>query len=218
MANGPSQFAAEALRNNDPTGWFEPLYAAAARGEAEIPWDADTPTKPLPEWVDEHGITGAGRRALVVGCGLGRDSEYIASLGFDTVAFDLSPTAIDAAKRRYPDSTVEYLVADLLKPPKHWLGAFDLVVESMTVQALPEPPRHEAIVNIGRFVAPGGTLIAFVRALVEGVTYDGPPWPVKREEMNSFTVDGLRPVVIDLLHEDDPHSPRWRAEFYRDPA
>ena len=28
---------------DDPTGWFEPLYAAAARGEREVPWDRDEP-------------------------------------------------------------------------------------------------------------------------------------------------------------------------------
>jgi len=36
----------------------------------------------------------AARRALVVGSGLGDDAEHVASLGFDTLAFDVSPTAI----------------------------------------------------------------------------------------------------------------------------
>ena len=28
---------------DDPTGWFEPLYAAAERGEREVPWDREEP-------------------------------------------------------------------------------------------------------------------------------------------------------------------------------
>jgi hypothetical protein len=42
---------------------------------------------------------------------MGRDSEYLAELGLATVAFDFSPTAIAAVRRRFPDSPVQYLVA-----------------------------------------------------------------------------------------------------------
>jgi ubiquinone/menaquinone biosynthesis C-methylase UbiE len=77
----------------------------------------------------------------VVGCGLGDDAEYVAGRGFDTVAFDISASAIRAARRRYPDSAVHYVTADLLDPPGEWERAFDLVVESLTLQALPDPRR-----------------------------------------------------------------------------
>jgi hypothetical protein len=51
---------------------------------------------------------------------------------------------------------VAYRTADLLDPPAEWDRRFDLVVECITVQSLPEPPRREAIERIGGFVAPGG--------------------------------------------------------------
>ncbi len=35
---------------DDPTGWFEPLYAAAERGEREVPWDRGEPRDLLVEW------------------------------------------------------------------------------------------------------------------------------------------------------------------------
>jgi hypothetical protein len=54
---------------------------------------------------------------------------------------------------------VRYLVADLLNPPADWLHAFDLVVEIISVQALPDPSRRQAIINVGRLVAPAGTLL-----------------------------------------------------------
>jgi 2-polyprenyl-3-methyl-5-hydroxy-6-metoxy-1,4-benzoquinol methylase len=89
----------------------------------------------------------AGRSAVVVGCGFGRGAEHLAGLGFRTVAFDISPTAVRAARARHPDSPVRYQTADLLDPPTGWRPGFDLVLESMTVQALPvelrerPPPR-----------------------------------------------------------------------------
>ena len=58
------------------------------------------PHQLLARWVREGGIAGRGRRALVVGRGMGRDSEYLAGLGFATVAFDFSATAIRAVRRR----------------------------------------------------------------------------------------------------------------------
>jgi hypothetical protein len=79
---GPSRLAAESLAQGDPTGWFERLYAEAAAGAAIVPWDQDEPNPLLAEWTARHPPDGAGRRALVVGCGFGRDAEHLAALGF----------------------------------------------------------------------------------------------------------------------------------------
>jgi 2-polyprenyl-3-methyl-5-hydroxy-6-metoxy-1,4-benzoquinol methylase len=123
------QLAADSLARGDATGWFETLYEAAERGTTTVPW-ADF--APYPRLVSALvGCSGSGR-ALVVGCGLGDDAEHVASLGFTTVAFDVAPSAIAAARRRFPNSTVEYVTADLLAPPASWARAFDLVVEVFT--------------------------------------------------------------------------------------
>lgn len=86
----------------------------------------------------------------MVGCGLGDDAEYIAGLGFGTTAFDIAPTAIAAARFRFPGSQVDYQVADLLAPPNRWLQALELVVGSITVRALPDPPQAAALTRLGR--------------------------------------------------------------------
>ncbi|NUS40854.1 MAG: methyltransferase domain-containing protein [Terrabacter sp.] len=74
-----------------------------------MPWDRSEPAPQLREWAESHadGVTRRGRRAVVVGCGLGADAEYLASLGFDTVAFDVAPTAVRVAQERHPDSAVD---------------------------------------------------------------------------------------------------------------
>ena len=81
----------EARAGGDPTGWFEPLYAAASAGEGSVPWDRGAPRALLVEWAESRRPQ--GRTALVVGCGLGFDAEYVSGLGFATVAFDVSATA-----------------------------------------------------------------------------------------------------------------------------
>ena len=109
--------AAESIGAGDPTGWFERLYAGAEAGEEVVPWDRGSPHRFLVQWAEARRLSGGGRRALVVGCGLGDDAEYVAGRGFGTVAFDISASAIRAARRRYPDSAVHYVTADLLDPP-----------------------------------------------------------------------------------------------------
>ena len=203
------QFAAESLSENDPTGWFERLYAAARDGAAIVPWDRGAPHPVLAEWVAQHGVNGDGRRALVVGSGLGADAELVASLGFATTAFDISDTAIATARRRFPQSSVDYRVADLLRPPPEWRAAFDLVVEIMTVQSLPPEHHPGAISAVAGTVAAGGTLIVVGSAGDRGA---GPPWPLTRAEVESFATGGLEIVAIDRLSGD---AERWRAEFGR---
>ena len=50
-------------------------------------------------------------------------------MGLDVVAFDSSPTAVEWARSRHPDTAVDWQVADLFAPPSDWLGSFDLVVD-----------------------------------------------------------------------------------------
>jgi SAM-dependent methyltransferase len=210
------RLAAEGLSHDDATGWFERLYAAAEDGDAVVPWDREAPRELFVEWAKAKSLDGQGGRALVVGCGLGSDAEFVGRLGFDTVAFDISPTAVRLARERHPGSRVEYVVADLLEPPAEWRSAFDLVVEIITVQALPEPLHAQAIANIGSMVAPGGTLFVLAAASDDGdVPGSGPPWPLTRAEIEAFAFGELEPERIEEIRLAGDH--RWRADFRRAP-
>jgi pimeloyl-ACP methyl ester carboxylesterase/SAM-dependent methyltransferase len=218
------RLAARSLAAGDATGWFDSLYRAGADGEVPMPWDRTFPHPLLTEWAGARRLTGGGRRAVVVGCGLGADAEYVARHGYETVGFDVADTAIRLARARVPGSPVRYVTADLLDLPADWRRAFDLVVEIITVQALPDPPRRQAIVNVGRLVAPGGTLLVVAAADADhdddddspAETGKGPPWPLRRDEIDAFAGDGLTLVRVERVA--DPRFPddrRWRAEFRR---
>ncbi|MGW6445057.1 class I SAM-dependent methyltransferase [Lentzea sp. NPDC055074] len=196
---------ARRLQAANPTGWFENLYAEAVAGTASVPWDVPHPQPHLVEWA--NGVDGTGQRALVVGCGYGRDAEFLASLGFEVTAFDISPTAVATVQERYPSSSVSYVVADLLDPPAEWHRAFDLVVENMTVQALPVNLHAEAAERVSSLT--GSTLLVLAVARDEGPDPDGPPWPLTPAEVEAFAADGL---TSRSTRRDNG---RWVAEFAR---
>jgi hypothetical protein len=111
---------------------------------------------------------------------------------------------------------VDYVVADLLDPPREWQQAFDFVLESITVQALPPSLHAEASARVTDFVAPDGTLLVLSAASEEGDEPDGPPWPLTRTEIDAFATGGLEPVRIEELRDPSDSFPRrWRAEFRR---
>jgi len=210
------RLAAESIAAGDPTGWLEAVYAAAARGTTTVPWADFAPNPYLVSALD--GRTGGGR-AVVTGCGLGDDAEHVASLGYATTAFDISPTAVTTARHRFPDSVVDYVAADLLAPPPSWAGAFGLVVEVYTLQVLTGTARRTAIAQTARLVAPGGRLLIIARARDE---HDDPgtmPWPLTRAEIETFHGYGLRSEsIVDFVDENGPTPVRrWRAWFTTPP-
>jgi SAM-dependent methyltransferase len=206
------RLAANSIAHGDATGWFEALYAAAEHGTATVPWASGTPSVRL---VSALAGLPVGGRAVVVGCGLGDDAEHVASLGFATTAFDVSPTAITAARRRFPASVVDYVTADLLSPPPRWAGAFDLVVEIFTLQVLTGQPRRTAMAQLAQLVARGGRLLLIAGAREELEPLGEMPWPLTRAEIESLQQQGLvRQSIVDFV-DDEPGRQvrRWRAWF-----
>jgi SAM-dependent methyltransferase len=203
------RLANAAVSDGDPTRWFDELYSSGERGEHGMPWDRGAPNGLIAEWGDRRD--GVGARALVIGCGLGRDSEYLATRGYTVTAIDVAQTAIKTARERYPDSTVHYRVANLLDAPADLLGAFDLVVESYTVQALPPTVRADATKAVVSMVAPGGTLLVIAMVRADGEPIAGPPWKMTRAEIDAFDLDQ---VLVEELAGDSGYR-QWRAEFHR---
>jgi SAM-dependent methyltransferase len=205
-----------AVADGDPTRWYEEVWSAGARGAVPLPWDRDEPHDLLTRHT--HALDGTGRRAVVVGAGLGADAEHLAGLGFATTAFDIAPSAVEAARRRHPDSTVDYRVADLLDLPDDLVGVFDLVVEIFTVQALHGSVRKRAVDGVRRLVAPGGSLfvVQVVRDDAEEVSPE-PPWLLDRAEMEGLADAGLVKVSLDRVPNPDHPDARdlWRMVLSR---
>ena len=211
------QLAREFNDKHDPTGWFEQLYREADEGKTEVPWADLRPNINLLNYAAKHPFDGAGRRALVIGCGFGDDAEQLAAWDFMTTAFDISETAMRYARKRFPQSRVEYRTADILNPPAEWRAAFDFILEVYTLQVLPGALRPKAITEMATMLRPHGELLVIARGREPDDPTGEMPWPLTLDDLRDFTDAGL----IEVSFEDfpDPESPETRRfrVLYRRP-
>ncbi len=200
----------------NPTGWFEPLYAQAKGDSSQVPWAKNQPHPYLKQWLSINSPQTEGKSALVIGCGLGDDAELLASIGYQVTAFDISPTAIAWCQQRFPDSTVNYLVADLFNLDPHWQGKYDFIFECKTIQALPLNVRSLVMQKIATLVAPKGTLLVITRHRESNTIPDGPPWALSDAELSQFTELGLSEVNCDRFVEGEQTKiEQYRLEYCR---
>ena len=215
------QLSTEFYDRGDYTGWFEALYDRADGNLDAIPWAAraERAVNPwLVAWLDRRQVRGDNRSCLVVGCGLGDDAEYLARLGFQVTAFDISSTAIAWCQQRFPSTQVHYRVVDLFSPPPEWQHYFDLVIEIYTIQALPAQIRPEAIAKIGAFVAADGNLVVICRGRNPEDPCENLPFPLTQQELTAFELTGLQQIgfedFVDTITESNP-ARRFRVTYQR---
>ena len=204
------ELAARFRISGDPTGWFEELYLEHEQGQTVVPW-ADLGTNP-----NLLEFAGAGKTALAAGCGFGDDAEQLAAWGFATTAFDISPSAIRACKRRFPESKVAYVAADVLAPPEEWTERFDFVLEVNTLQVLQGELRSRAIRSLAGFLRKGGMILSIARGRDENEPEGLMPWPLTRSDLNEFAAAGLREESFeDFFDKESPPVRRFRSIYVK---
>ncbi len=199
----------------DPNGWFEEFYTRAEGDISKVYWADLKPNPMLIAWVEKHVVPN-GARAITIGCGLGDDAEALTRYGYKVDAFDISPSAIAMCRQRYPDSAVNYRVADLFNHPAKWRRRFDLVYECNTIQILTGLSRTRAPVIIADLASPGGEILVSCRSRVTGEQLDTFPLALDQEEINSFRQAGLSETHFVAYNDDqDPPVPHFFAVYKR---
>lgn len=206
--------AGEPGRLDDPyrRDWFRAVYDLAGDDPACVPWADLAPHPLLDDWLQYNFV--GGLRALDVGCGLGDNAMALAEAGARVSALDLSDRAITWARRRFPDSDIDFRAADLFAPPAEWRGAFDFLHECYTLQALPASLLPEAARALADFLAPGGRILVIARARDEVAAAAGPPWPLARADVELFTESGLELSSLERIAPPG-ESAHWRAVLKR---
>lgn len=184
-------------------------FESAYRGEStqfgegtRPPWSIGAPQPELAALIEAGKFHGD---ILDVGCGEAAISLALAERGHNTVGLDLSPTAIDlarreAARRGLTNATFE--VADI-SSFTGYDGRFGTIVDSTLFHSIPVEAREGYQQSIVRAAAPGASYFALV--FDKAAVTEGP--------INAVTEDELREVVSKYWVVDEIRPARLHARF-----
>ena len=195
--------------------WFDYIYQSANGDFSKVFWADLEPSPYLISWLKKEVIQKTKKSACVIGCGVGDDAEALSEFGFKVTAFDISQTAIDLCKKRYPDTKVDYLVADLFDYPKEWFENFDVVYECNTIQVLPNEYRKKARAAMSSLLAKDGYILVSCRSREENEKENEIPKPLAKSELDEFkTIDNLKEQSF-LAYDDEqiPSVPHYFAIY-----
>lgn len=186
-------------------GWDDAWKAGAT------PWDAGDVQPPLRDLLHSRQLAlPATGRALVPGCGKGYDAPFIATTtGFDTLAVDISPTAVRLAEERLATLNLQSSVRVRFELRDFFtIGAsedekYDLVYDYTFFVAIPPSRRVEWGQSMRRLVKPGGYLITLIFPLDPPQDY-GPPFFVRPEHYVEVLGDGWEKVVDKVPEVSSP--------------
>jgi SAM-dependent methyltransferase len=99
---------------------------------------------------------------LELGCGAGRDTRYLASLGLKGIAGDYSQEALDLCRRAAPLADIRMI--DLRGPLPFPDGAFPAVLASLCLHFFPWSMTVAMMAEIRRCLSPGGILLLRVNS------------------------------------------------------
>ncbi len=145
------------------------------------PWDHGMVDYNLIEVVAKHEVEPC--RVLDIGCGTGENAIWLAQQGFEVVACDLSPTAIQRAKDKLSAAKADvcFLVADFLVDsiPD---APFGFVFDRGCLHCMTEETERKAFVEkVAGLLEDGTYWLSLVGNADEGEREVGPPQLTARE-------------------------------------
>jgi cyclopropane fatty-acyl-phospholipid synthase-like methyltransferase len=195
-----------------PTGW-DSAYEAGSHP----PWDIGRPQPAFVRLADGGLLSG---RVLDAGCGSGEQALLAAARGADAVGVDVSPRAIERARRKADERglTVRFEVADALS-----LGGlgliFDTVVDSGLFHVFDDADRSRYVSSLAEVLAPGGT--CYLMCFSDRQPGTMGPRRVRQEELRTAFSDGwaVSAIVAEAFEVNlgfgAPEAQAWLATIRR---
>src|SRR5437667_9263305 len=142
------------------------------------PWDAGRVPEALEKFLRAEP---RGQRVLIPGCGSGYEVRAFAEAGFEVLAIDFAPAAVEQAQRILGPLSELVRLEDFFKfDPK---GRFDLVYERAFLCSLPRPLRPRYLQRVIELLRPRGRIAGFF--FFEDGEH-GPPFGLKSGELGAL--------------------------------
>lgn len=165
--------------------------------EGETPWDLGGPTPVFERLIREARFPKG--KLLIPGAGRGYDAVAFAEAGFEVTTVDVAPSACEALRARAKAAGVSIDVrqADFFALQED--GHYDLVLEYTFYCAIAPGLRPAYRDQMARLLKPGGQLFGLYFPLTKPLDEDGPPFGVRREEVEASFKE-----CFDLVHAEVP--------------
>lgn len=182
--------------------------------EGTTPWNAGGVPRALQEFVanfDAGWRAGhaAAPRVLVPGCGHAWEARHLCQCGWDVLAIDFSPAAIEHARTPMGPFGARLMLADFfaLAPAQ----PFDLIYERAFLCALPRHLWPDYAARCAALLAPGGLLAGFFYL---GSEPKGPPFAIEPAALDALLApwfERIADVAVDDSIEVFRGRERWQV-------
>lgn len=180
--------------------------------QGDTPWETGQPSSELRRVNAEVPIKPC--RAVELGCGTGASAVWLARQGFDVTALDLSPLAVERARRRADEAGVRLncLVADVLDPPSELTGPFGFFFDRGCYHVVRREGAAAYLETLRRLTRPGS--LGLVLAGNAREPHDPGPPTVTEEQMRTelsplFDIVQLREFRFDQVEADGTRFLGW---------
>ena len=190
---------------------YEAPRRAAAYDELELGGTYDLVFRNLPRLLAEHV---AGRRAMDFGCGTGRSTRFLKSLGYTTIGLDISQEMVAIARRRDPEG--DYRVIDDGDFRRLDRYGFDLVQSAFTFDNIPRFERKvQLFTELGNLLASEG-ILANIVSTPEIYTHEWATFSTRNhpENRSARCGDVVRIVTTDYSDARSVEDILWPHEDY----
>jgi len=149
--------------------------------EGFTPWDAGKIPAALEQFLKTEP---RGQRALIPGCGSAYEVRAFAGAGFETLAIDFAPAAVERAQRTLGSLAHLVRLADFFE--SDFTPPFDLVYERAFLCALPRRLWPSYAPRVSKLLRPEGRLAGFFY-FDDGER--GPPFGLKTGELETLLAE-----------------------------
>ncbi|WP_374075937.1 class I SAM-dependent methyltransferase [Bdellovibrio bacteriovorus] len=165
----------------------ETYWSQIYKTEANPGWNLGEPAEALKDMLPRLKISRS--RVLVLGCGEGHDAAFFAKAGHFVTAVDISPMAIEKARKNYGDlENLTFVEADLFKLPREYDQAFDVIFEHTCYCAINPAKRQDLVKVWNRLLVSGGHLMGVFFAFEkrQGPPYGGTEWELRQRLKSAY--------------------------------
>lgn len=160
------------------------------------------------------GPLAPGAKALDFGCGTGRSTRFLRSLGFDTVGVDIAEPMLARARERDPGGTYR-LVTDG-DPDAFGKNAFDLVLSAFTFDNVPTMERKVGLFrSLKRSLKRNGRIVNLVSSpeiyVNEWMSFSTKDYPENRRAKSG---DRVFIVMLDVADRRPVEDVVWTNDAY----